>query len=245
MKLKKKKKNKKIKDFEKLERKLNLFFKNKKFLIQAFVHRSYLNENPDFQFFHNERLEFLGDAVLELVVSQYLYEKYPQKREGELTEMRSALVNAEILSSIAKKLNFENWLFLSKGERKNIGKARKYILANTFEAFLGALYLDKGYEACRKFVKKYLFPKLPYILKKGLIKDFKTKFQEEAQERLKITPTYKVLKEWGPEHRKHFKVGLYLGKELISIGEGTSKQEAEEEAAKKGLEIKKWKNANH
>jgi ribonuclease-3 len=229
-----------VKDFSPLEKKLNIFFKNKDLLIQAFCHRSYLNENPDFPLSHNERLEFLGDAVLEQVVTEYLFKNFPQKSEGELTSWRAALVNAKILSQIAKKLGFNDFLLLSKGEEKQTGKAREYILANTFEAFVGSLYLDQGYKVCQKFIEKYLIKELPKIVEAGLFKDAKSRFQEEAQERVGITPTYKVLKEWGPDHAKHFLVGVFLKENLIAKGEGFSKQEAEEEAAKKGLEIKGW-----
>jgi ribonuclease III len=229
-----------VKDFTLLEKKLNLKFKNQDLLIQAFCHRSYLNENPDFYLEHNERLEFLGDAVLELVVTEELYKNYPKKPEGELTNWRAALVNAKQLAEVAKELGFNDFLLLSRGEAKETGKARQYILANAFEALIGALYLDQGYKVCQDFIKKHLIKKLPEIIEKELFKDAKSRFQEEAQERVGITPTYKVLKEWGPDHAKHFVVGVFLDKELVAEGEGSSKQEAEEEAAKNGLEAKGW-----
>jgi ribonuclease-3 len=230
-----------MKNFSILEKNLGLEFKNRDLLIEAFCHRSYLNEHPDFHLPHNERLEFLGDAVLELIVTEYLYKKYPEKNEGELTNWRAALVNAKILGELAKDLGFNDFLLLSKGEEKETGKARLYILANTFEALVGAIYLDQGLEVTKDFVEKNLVKKkLPEIIEKGLLKDPKTRFQEEAQERVKITPTYKVLEEWGPDHAKHFIVGVFLGNELIAKGEGSSKQEAEEEAAKNALKIKGW-----
>jgi len=229
-----------MKHFSKLEKKINLKFKNKNLLIQAFCHRSYLNENPSFNLPHNERLEFLGDAVLELVVTEYLFEKYPQKPEGELTNWRASLVNSKILSEIAEGLNFNDFLLLSKGEQKELGRARLYILANAFESLIGAIYLDLGYSSCEKFIKKYLLGKLPEIIEKGLYKDPKSRFQEESQERLKITPVYKVLDQWGPDHAKHFIVGVFLKKEQVAKGEGSSKQEAEEEAAQEALKIKGW-----
>jgi ribonuclease-3 len=230
-----------MKNFAILEKSLGLEFKNRDLLIEAFCHRSYLNEHPDFYLPHNERLEFLGDAVLELIVTEYLYKKYPEKNEGELTNWRAALVNAKILGELARELGFNDFLLLSKGEEKETGKARLYILANTFEALIGAIYLDQGYEVAKNFVEKNLIErKLPEIIEKGLFKDPKTRFQEEAQERVKITPTYKVLEEWGPDHAKHFIVGVFLGNELVAKGEGTSKQEAEEEAAKNALKIKGW-----
>jgi ribonuclease-3 len=178
---------------------------------------------------------------LELIVTEYLYQKYPEKNEGELTNWRAALVNAKILGDLAKGLGFNDFLLLSKGEEKETGKGRQYILANTFEALIGAIYLDQGYGVAKNFVEKNLIErKLPEIIEKGLFKDPKTRFQEEAQERVKITPVYKVLEEWGPDHAKHFLVGVFLGNELVAKGEGSSKQEAEEEAAKNALKIKGW-----
>ena len=227
-------------DFKKLEKKLRLKFKKKDFLIQAFVHRSYLNENPKFHLSHNERLEFLGDAVIELVVTEYLFEKYPKKSEGILTNWRAALVNAKMLSQISQELGFNDFLLLSRGEAKELGKARQYILANTFESFVGGLYLDQGYKPCQKFLLKNLIKELSRIIEEQLFRDAKSLFQEEAQERTGITPTYRVLKEWGPDHARHFVLGVFLKDKLIAQGEGSSKQEAEVAAAKKALEIKKW-----
>ena len=230
-----------MKDFSSFEKKLGLKFKNKDLLTQAFVHRSYLNENPDFRLNQNERLEFLGDAVLELIVTEELYKKYPEKTEGELTNWRAALVNAKMLTSVAEELDFNDFLLLSRGETKELGKARQYILANTFEALIGSIYLDSGYEPSEKFIKKYLIKKLSDIIKNGSYKDSKSQFQEEAQDRVGITPVYKVVKEWGPDHQKNFTVGVFLVEELVAKGEGSSKQEAEEQAAKAGLEAKRWK----
>lgn len=229
-----------MKDFSLLEKRLGLKFKNKDLLVQAFCHRSYLNERPGFHLSHNERLEFLGDAVLELVVTKYLYEKYPEKPEGELTSWRAALVNAKMLSRVAKELGFNDFLLLSKGEAKETGKARQYILANTFEALIGAIYLDQGLEKAIEFIKLNLISYLPEVIEKGLFKDAKSRFQEEAQERRGITPSYRVLGEWGPDHAKKFIVGVFLDKEKIAEGKGSSKQEAEEEAAKNALKIKNW-----
>jgi len=230
-----------MKNFSLLEKKIDIYFKNKDFLIHAFCHRSYLNENPDFYLGNNERLEFLGDAVLELVVTIYLYEKYPQKSEGELTNWRAALVNSKMLSEVSREIGFNDYLLLSCGEEKETGKARQCILANTFEAFIGALYLDQGYESCEKFIGKYLIEKkLSSIIEYKLFRDAKSAFQEKAQEKVGITPVYDVIKEWGPDHEKHFILGVFIGKEKIAEGEGFSKQEAEEAAAKNALEIKKW-----
>jgi len=229
-----------MKDFEVFEKKLGLKFKNKDLLVQAFCHRSYLNENPSFELEHNERLEFLGDAVLELVVTDYLYRKYPDKPEGELTNWRAALVNAKMLSRVSSEIGFNEFLLLSKGESKETGKARQYILANVFEAFVGSLYLDQGYKDCDAFINKHLIKKLKEVIESGSYKDAKSHFQEKAQELVGVTPTYEVLEEKGPDHAKHFTIGIYLGKELIANGEGSSKQEAEDDSAKKALEKKKW-----
>ena len=229
-----------MKDFSPLEKALDVQFNNKDLLAQAFCHRSFLNENPNIKMENNERLEFLGDAVLELVVTEFLYNGYPQKPEGELTNCRAALVNAKILSEKAKELDFNDFLLLSRGEEKELGKARQYILANAIEAFIGALYLDQGYRACQSFIEGNLTKELPRIIESGLFKDAKSLFQEEAQERTGITPTYKVLEEKGPDHERHFVVGVFLGQELIARGDGFSKQEAELEAAKNALEAKQW-----
>ncbi len=229
-----------MKSFSDLEKRLNIKFKNKDLLTQAFVHRSYLNERPDFLLSHNERLEFLGDAVLELIVTEYLFAKYPKKPEGELTNWRAALVNAKELSKIAREIDLNDFLLLSKGESRETGKARQYILADTFEAFIGSLYLDQGYDVCQKFLEKYLIKDLPRIIEEKLFEDAKSRFQEQAQERLKITPTYKVVDDWGPDHAKHFIIGVFLNKDLVAKGEGSSKQEAEEDAAKNGLVVKSW-----
>ncbi|MBL7156177.1 MAG: ribonuclease III [Candidatus Pacebacteria bacterium] len=229
-----------MKNFSELQKKLGIKFKNKDLLVQSFCHRSYLNENPDFLLFHNERLEFLGDAVLELVVTEFLFQSYPKKLEGVLTNWRASLVNAKTLAEVAQDLDFNDFLLLSKGEQKELGKARFYILADVFEAFIGALYLDQGYSACDKFIKKCLLIKLDEIIEKELFRDPKSSFQEQAQEIEKITPTYRILSESGPDHAKDFVVGIFLGKKMIAKGRGLSKQEAEEQAAKEALEVKGW-----
>ncbi|MFH1393228.1 MAG: ribonuclease III [Patescibacteria group bacterium] len=228
------------KDFNSLKKQLNIKFKNADLLKQAFVHRSYLNENPAFELNHNERLEFLGDAVLELVVTEYLYINYPALAEGEMTSLRAALVNSQMLSQIAAQLGFNDFLYLSKGETKELGRGRQYILANTFEAFTGAYYLDQGYPAAAEFIGKNLLPELKNIIDKKLWRDHKSLFQEAAQERVSITPNYEVLSESGPDHDKNFKVGVYLGKELVAQGEGASKNEAQQQAAENALKLKNW-----
>ncbi len=229
-----------MKDFSLLEKQLNLKFKNKDLLVQAFCHRSYLNENPSFHLEQNERLEFLGDAVLELVVTEYLYKNYPKKPEGEMTNWRAALVNAKILSKAAQEIGLNDFLLLSRGEEKELGKARHDILANAFEAFIGSIYLDQGYKECQEFLEKNLIKKLPHIIEAGLFRDAKSRFQEESQERVGITPNYKVLEERGPDHDKHFIIGVFLNNELVAKGEGSAKQEAELDAAKNALEVKEW-----
>ena len=222
------------------EEKLSLEFKNKDLLLQALTHRSYLNENPSFRVGHNERLEFLGDAVLELAVTEELYRRFPEKPEGELTSFRAALVNSTMLADIATEIGTNGFLLLSRGEAKDLGRARQYIMANAFEALVGAIYLDQGYPAAKGFIERVLLPRLPEVLEKKLYKDPKSLFQEEAQERVGITPGYEVLREWGPDHDKHFVVGVFLGEELVAEGEGPSKQAAQEGAARNGLHVKHW-----
>lgn len=229
-----------MKDFSALEIKLGISFTDKQLLMQAFLHRSYLNENSGVGMGHNERLEFLGDAVLELVVTDYLFKHYPEKPEGELTAYRASLVNTNTISDAAKKLGFEDYLLLSKGEAKDTGKARAYILANTFEAFTGALYLDQGYAAAEKFLLDHLVPELGEIVNKGLWRDAKSYVQEKSQEVEGITPSYKVLHDSGPDHDKTFTVGIYFRDEKIAEGKGSSKQEAETAAARKALEVRGW-----
>lgn len=227
-------------DFKDLQKKLNIKFKDENLLKQAFVHRSYLNENPAFILGNNERLEFLGDAVLELAVTEYLFKNYPDLAEGEMTNLRAALVNTQMLAKISERLGFNDYLYLSRGEAKETGRGRQYILANTFEAFTGALYLDQNYKSAKDFILNVLIPELGDIIKNKLWRDAKSLFQESAQERAGVTPTYKVLSEIGPDHNKIFKVGVYLGKELVASGEGSSKNEAEQQAAEKALIEKGW-----
>ena len=227
-------------NFSDFEKKINVFFKDKNLLRQAFIHRSYINENPSAGLSHNERLEFLGDAVLELVVTDFLYKKYPGYAEGELTSLRSALVNAIIISEVASEVGMNDYLLLSKGESKDIGKARQYILANTFEALIGAIYLDQGYDSADIFIGKILLPHTEEIVSKKLWRDSKSLVQEKAQEFVNVTPSYKVLHEAGPDHDKHFTVGIYFGLALIAEGKGKSKQEAEQNAALGALKAKNW-----
>jgi ribonuclease III len=227
-------------NLEAVEKIIGFTFENKDILRQAIVHRSYLNEHSDFPLGHNERLEFLGDAVLELVVTEYLYDNY-ENPEGELTNWRAALVNSEMLAKLCKNLGVEDYLYLSKGESKDKNsKARKYILANAFEALIGAIYQDQGWDASKIFITKHVLAELPYILEHRLYIDPKSRFQEAAQERVGVTPSYKVLSEEGPDHEKEFEVGVYLGKEQIAVGKGMSKHEAQVAAAEAAIGVKNW-----
>jgi len=224
-----------------LEKTIAITFRNKDLLTSALTHRSYLNEHPEFPLPHNERMEFLGDAVLELVVTEYLYLHYPNP-EGELTNWRASLVNANMLSELAKEIDLDAHLMLSRGEAKEANtKARQYILANAYEALIGAIYLDQGWEPVKRFIEEQVLVKLPFILEHQLYLDPKSRFQEMAQEVIGVTPTYRVLEESGPDHARHFTIGVYLNDEHIASGEGMSKQEAQMAAAEKGLEAKGWK----
>ncbi len=227
-------------ELEDLEQTLGVTFQNRDTLRQALVHRSYLNEHPDFPLGQNERLEFLGDAVLELVVTEHLYQNY-ENPEGELTNWRAALVNAEMLSFLCLDLKIEPYLHLSRGEAKDKdSKARKYILANAFESIIGAIYQDQGLEAAKKFITERVLSELPRVLKERLYIDPKSRFQEAAQEHMGVTPSYKVLSEEGPDHAKEFDVGVFLGKEKVASGKGTSKQEAQVAAAEAAIAVKGW-----
>ena len=226
----------KEKDFSEFEKIIGAKFNDINTLRQALTHRSFLNEHKNLKGKHNERLEFLGDAVLELVITHYLYDMYPDKNEGDLTSIRSALVNAQTCAEVAKKIDVNDFLLLSKGETKDVGRARQYILANALEAIIGAIYLDGGYDKAEKFVTKFIMPKLEEVIEKGLYKDAKSELQEKTQAKLKITPIYRVLSEEGPDHKKMFNVGVYLADKMVANGQGLSKQDAEVDAAKKALQ---------
>ncbi len=229
-----------MKDVSDLAKKLGVKFKNLDFLLNAVTHRSYLNEHPSFALGHNERLEFLGDAVIELAVTEFLYENYPNP-EGDLTNWRASLVNADMLGDLAKEIGIEEYMLLSRGETKDKqSKARLYILANAFEAIVGAIYLDRGMREAEKFLKKVLLVKLPEILEKKLYLDPKSRFQEIAQERYTITPSYKVLSETGPDHAKKFVIGVFIKETMVAKGEGSSKHEAQVDAARNGMKEKGW-----
>ncbi len=230
-----------MKNFSKLEGVIGIKFKNQDLLKQAVVHRSYLNEHPEFPLHHNERLEFLGDAVLEIIVTENLFHEFPDTPEGDLTNWRASLVNSRMLSEVAFDIGLESYLYLSRGEAKDKNsKARQYIMANAVEALIGAIYLDQGTDAAGKFIKDKILSKLDNILANHLYLDPKSKFQEKAQELYKTTPHYKVLSETGPDHAKNFEIGLYLSDKLVAKGRGSSKQEAQVDAAAKGIKKKKW-----
>ncbi|HEY4475166.1 MAG TPA: ribonuclease III [Candidatus Paceibacterota bacterium] len=225
--------------FSKLEEIIGYKFKNKNLLKESLTHRSYLNEESSWSLPHNERLEFLGDAVLELAVTEELFNRYPDYTEGQLTPIRSALVNYQMLAQVGRSIDLESFILLSRGEAKDTGRAREVILANAFEALIGAVYLDGGYVAVKKFIISSVLERLEEVMKKGLYKDAKSLLQEKIQEQLKVTPTYKVLSETGPDHNKIFTVGVYFGEKMVAQGSGPSKQEAEVEAAKSALEALK------
>lgn len=222
-------------DFKDIEEKLGITFENAALLKEALTHRSYLNEHPEWPVRHNERLEYLGDAVAELVTTEFLYKKFPERPEGELTSFRAALVNYQMMARVAREILLDMFLFLSKGEAKDGGKAREVILANAFEALVGAVYLDQGYDVAREFLARVLLPHLGEVMERKLYRDPKSYLQELVQEKMKLTPTYRVIAEDGPDHQKQFRVGVFFGDTLAAEGEGASKQEAESDAARNAL----------
>jgi ribonuclease-3 len=226
-------------DVVKLKKDLGIEIRNVALFQEALTHRSYLNEHREYQYPHNERLEFLGDAVLELVVTEDLFHNY-ENPEGELTSFRAALVNGDMLATIGRGLGLQDFLLMSRGEAKDTGRARHYLIANAVEAVIGALYLDQGYVAAKAFIQAHVLSHLPEVFEQGLHTDAKSRFQELAQEKVGITPSYRVLKEWGPDHDRHFVAGVYLGEEKVAEGEGASKQESQREAAKEALRVKGW-----
>lgn len=222
-------------DFKSVQKILKTTLADQILFQTAFTHRSYLNEHHDYPNPSNERLEFLGDAVLQLISSEFLYNNYPNP-EGDLTNFRSSIVCSHSLAQEATRLNYGSFLLMSKGEEATGGREREYILANTFEAVLGALYIEKGIDFCREFVTRELLYKVKDIIEKEKYKDAKSKFQEKAQEKYGVTPIYDVIDSWGPDHEKHFKVAVKIGKEEWGVGEGISKQKAEQQAAITALE---------
>ncbi len=227
-------------DFASFTEKLDLSFRNLDLLVEALTHRSYLNEHREYTGSHNERLEFLGDAVLELAATDFLFKKFPAKPEGELTSYRAALVNTVSLAETSQALGVNDYLLLSKGESKDTGRARDVILADAFEAIIGAIYLDAGYDAAEAFITKNLCSKIDTVISKRSYQDAKSRFQEVAQEKRGITPAYETLSEIGPDHDKRFTVGVFIGTAEIARGEGQSKQEAEQAAAEAGLKKMQW-----
>lgn len=223
-----------------LQKLVGVDFTNPKILLSAVTHRSYLNEHREADWEHNERLEFLGDAVLELAVTTFLFDKYPDKPEGELTAIRAALVNTNSLAAASELLGINKFLLMSKGESKDEGRARQYILANVFESCIGAIYIDQGYEAAKKFIADRLFGNTEEIVRNKSWQDAKSRFQELAQDRASITPTYETLSQDGPDHDRVFTVGVFLRHEKVAEGRGRSKQEAEQEAAKAAIKNKEW-----
>ena len=231
-----------IANIEKLAEHIDVSFNDIALLRTACTHRSYLNENRGSGLEHNERLEFLGDAVLELVVTGFLFRKYPKKAEGELTAFRSALVNTVSLTKVAEHIGLNDYILLSRGEAKDTGRARSIILANAVEAVIGAIYLDRGYEAAAGFISERLLNVIDIekIVANKTWLDAKSRFQEKAQEKTGQTPSYRTLKEVGPDHDKEFTLGVFLGETQVATGSGPSKQEAEQKAAEKALEVKGW-----
>jgi len=231
-----------INRYEGLEKNLNFKFKDPKLLDLAFVHKSYVNEHRDKKKENNERLEFLGDAVLELVVTEYLYKNFPTRGEGVMTNWRSALVKGKHLAEIAVKLDLGFFLYLSRGEERSGGRKKNYILANTLEALIGAIYLDQGYKVSHEFIDNMILAQLGSILEQGLHIDSKSRLQEIAQDQLGFTPAYEMLEAQGPDHEKEFVMGAYINGELIGRGSGSSKQKAEQSAAESALKAKNWEN---
>ena len=229
-----------LKDFNTFQKTIGVEFNDLELLRQAFTHRSYLNEHRGEVAGHNERLEVLGDAVLELISTHFLYNKYSDKPEGELTAYRASLVNAVTCAEIAHEIGMNDFLLLSRGEAKDTGRARNILLANAFEALVGAIYLDQGYDAAKEFITKHLFPKIDAIVREKLWQDAKSALQEKAQESDGVTPNYSVIRETGPDHDKHFIVGVYIKEAMVAEGSGKSKQEAEQSAAREALAKKGW-----
>lgn len=226
-----------MKDLSSLEKAVGVKFKNASLLQIAVTHRSYLNEhrrNKTLE--HNERLEFLGDAVLELIVTEFLFQKFPDKPEGELTNFRASLVRGQKLAEISKKFKLYEYLRMSRGEAKGSERSRQYITANAVEALIGAIYLDQGFKKAKEFINKFICVEMPKVLEEKEYIDAKSDFQEKAQAKWGITPTYEVLEEKGPDHDKWFKISVKVGDKAHGVGEGASKQDAEQDAATAALD---------
>lgn len=224
------------KNFISLQKKIDIFFKNEKLLENVFIHRSYLNEHRVLHLSSNEKLEFLGDSVLSLITSIYLYKNYPALDEGTYTDIKAAVVRTESLGEIAKKIKLGDYLYLSKGEEINGGRKNINILADCFEALVAAIFIDKSFNEAYNFIVRFLFKdKLSFIIRNKLYLSPKSRLQEIAQAKVKILPEYKLISQKGPEHDKYFKIAVFLGKKQLGTGEGKSKKEAEEIAAKNAL----------
>ena len=225
-----------INQYQSLEKKIDIVFKDKNLLNNVFIHRSYLNEHKKLNLPSNERLEFLGDSVLSLITSVYLFKNYPNLKEGDYTEIKSAIVKMDSLAEAAKKIELNNFLLLSKGEEKGAGRRNNNILADCFAALIAAIFLDKNFEVVYTFVVNFLFKeKLDFLLKNNLYLSAKSKLQELIQGKYKKTPLYKILQEKGPEHKRIFKVGVYFNNKKLGVGVAPSKKEAEEAAAKEAF----------
>lgn len=228
-----------ISKYKALESKININFEDRTLLENVFIHRSYLNEHKSSQISSNERLEFLGDSVLSLITSVYLFKHYPNLKEGDYTEIKSAIVKMESLAEASKKIGLNDYLLLSKGEERGDGRENNNIMADCFEALIAAIFLDKNFEVAYTFVVSFLFKdKLDYLLKNNLYLSSKSKLQEIIQRKYKKTPIYKVLEEKGPEHKRIFKIGVVFNDKMLGVGSAPSKKEAEEEAAKQALKTK-------
>lgn len=228
-----------------LEEQLGVAFKKPALLKEALTHRSYLNEHPRWGVPHNERMEYLGDAVLELAVTEFLFHAYPDEEEGKLTSVRAALVNYQMLARVARDMELERYLYLSRGEAKDTGRAREVILADAMEALFGAVYLDRGYESAKRVVERVVLSHLDEVMERKLYRDPKSVLQETVQEELKVTPSYRVLGEEGPDHQKQFLVGVFFGDRKVGEGSGPSKQEAEAAAAEAALKFLSRKGKYH
>lgn len=221
-----------------LEKTIGFHFRDKDYLAQSLTHRSAVRESKAHG--HNERLEFLGDAVLELAATEYLFH-LSEKPEGELTNWRSALVQREHLASVAKEIKLGDYLILSRGEEASGGRERASTLANALEALIGAIYLDRGFEVAKEFCYRFILLRLDGLLAQGKDRDEKSVFQEKAQEKFGITPHYETIDAVGPDHEKYFTCAVFIGENKIAEGTGSSKQRAEQAAAKAGLKAKGWK----
>lgn len=225
-------------DLQGFQKQLGLDFKNIQLLENALIHRSFLNEHKKFHLPSNEKLEFLGDSVLSLTTTIYLYHHYPELDEGNYTDIKASVVRTESLADASKIINLGQYIYLSKGEESHDGRTNKNILADCFEAVVGAIFIDQGFDNAYNFIVKYLFhKKLDYIVENKLYLSPKSRLQEIIQSKFKVLPSYIIIKEKGPEHQKHFLVGVYLKNKKLAEGNGNSKKEAEEEAAKKALKV--------